>query len=98
VAITLVRELGPTRRADGGWTQCIGNGQRTRVEKVTEQIDAMRALGTDLSETGYAACHFDGGCAALLVIIADFMGMVAASISYFVLNLTRSILAQRGLA
>jgi phospholipid/cholesterol/gamma-HCH transport system permease protein len=60
--------------------------------KVTEQIDAMRALGTDpvlkLVKPRMIATAFMLPC---LTIIADFIGMVGGYIiAYFTLNLTTS--------
>ena len=77
VAITLVRELGPVLTA---WMIAGRNGSGIASElgsmKVTEQIDAMRALGTDpiqklVTPRLIAACVV----LPLLTIIADFMGI-----------------------
>jgi phospholipid/cholesterol/gamma-HCH transport system permease protein len=78
VSITLVRELGPVLtallvagRVASGIASELGS------MKVTEQIDAMRALGTDpvqkLVTPRMIACAF---VLPLLTIIADFMGML----------------------
>jgi len=78
VAITLVRELGPvlTSLLVAGR---VGSGIASELGsmKVTEQIDAMRALGTDpvqkLVKPRLTATAFT---LPLLTIIADFVGMV----------------------
>ncbi len=93
VAITLVRELGPVLtallvagRVASGIASELGS------MKVTEQIDAMRALGTDpiqkLVTPRMIACAF---VLPLLTIISDFVGLtggwLAASVG---LRLTTS--------
>jgi phospholipid/cholesterol/gamma-HCH transport system permease protein len=78
VAITLVRELGPVLTA---LLVAGRNGSGIASElgsmKVTEQIDAMRALGTDpiqkLVKPRLIATAFT---LPLLTIIADFIGLV----------------------
>lgn len=78
VAITLVRELGPVLTA---LLVAGRNGSGIASElgsmKVTEQIDAMRALGTDpiqkLVKPRLIATAFT---LPLLTIIADFVGLV----------------------
>jgi len=90
VAITLVRELGPdltalmvAGRNSSGMASELGS------MKVTEQIDAMRALGTDpiqklVTPRLIATCVM----LPLLTIIADFVGIFAGwVISYLLLNL-----------
>lgn len=90
VAISLVRELGPdltalmvAGRNSSGMASELGS------MKVTEQIDAMRALGTDpiqklVTPRLIATCVM----LPLLTIIADFVGIFAGwVISYFLLNL-----------
>ncbi|PWU09878.1 MAG: transporter [Terriglobia bacterium] len=90
VAITLVRELGPdltalmvAGRNSSGMASELGS------MKVTEQIDAMRALGTDpvqklVTPRLIATCIM----LPLLTIIADFVGIFAGwVISYVLLNL-----------
>ncbi|HLW76752.1 MAG TPA: ABC transporter permease, partial [Bryobacteraceae bacterium] len=78
VAITLVRELGPdltalmvAGRNSSGMASELGS------MKVTEQIDAMRALGTDpiqkLVTPRLIATAF---VLPLLTIIADFIGLI----------------------
>jgi len=77
VSITLVRELGPaltalmvTARNSSGMASEIGS------MKVTEQIDAMRALGTDPIQK-LVTPRLIATCVVLplLTIIADFVGM-----------------------
>ena len=90
VAITLVRELGPdltalmvAGRNSSGMASELGS------MKVTEQIDAMRALGTDpiqklVTPRLIATCVM----LPLLTIIADFVGVFAGwVISFFLLKL-----------
>jgi phospholipid/cholesterol/gamma-HCH transport system permease protein len=90
VAITLVRELGPdltalmvAGRNSSGMASELGS------MKVTEQIDAMRALGTDpiqklVTPRLIATCVM----LPLLTIIADFVGIFAGwVIAYTLLNL-----------
>ncbi len=93
VAYTLVRELGPlltaivvAGRVASGIASELGS------MKVTEQIDAMRALGTDpvqkLVKPRMLATAVMLPC---LTIIADMIGMLGGFlISYFTLNLTPS--------
>src|SRR4029079_13049641 len=78
VSITLVRELGPVLssllvagRNASGMASELGS------MKVTEQIDAMRALGTDpvqklVTPRVIATCV----TLPLLTIIADFVGLI----------------------
>ena len=93
VAITLVRELGPVLssllvagRNASGMASELGS------MKVTEQIDAMRALGTDpvqklVTPRVIATCV----TLPLLTIIADFVGLIGGFVvAYFMLNLTSS--------
>jgi phospholipid/cholesterol/gamma-HCH transport system permease protein len=90
VAITLVRELGPdltalmvAGRNSSGMASELGS------MKVTEQIDAMRALGTDpiqklVTPRLIATCVM----LPLLTIISDFVGIFAGwVIAYSLLNL-----------
>ncbi len=91
VAITLVRELGPvlTSLMVAGRT-ASGIASELGSMKVTEQIDAMRALGTDpiqklVTPRLIATCIV----LPLLTIIADFVGIFGGFvIAYFVLTLT----------
>src|SRR6266852_7711911 len=78
VAITLVRELGPVLtsllvagRNSSGIASELGS------MKVTEQIDAMRALGTDPTQKlVMPRLVATAVMLPLLTIIADFMGLV----------------------
>jgi len=78
VSLTLVRELGPVLTGPhGGGPQLFRHGQRAGSMKVTEQIDAMRALGTDpiqklVTPRLIATCTM----LPLLTIIADFVGIL----------------------
>ena len=93
VAITLVRELGPvltallvTGRNSSGIASELGS------MKVTEQIDAMRALGTDpIQKLVTPRMIATAVVLPLLTIIADFVGMFGGFIiaKYF-LNLEGS--------
>jgi len=91
VAITLVRELGPvlTSLMVAG-RNASGMASELGSMKVTEQIDAMRALGTDpiqklVTPRMIATCVV----LPLLTIIADFMGIFGGFlISYFIIGLT----------
>lgn len=78
VSITLVRELGPVLTAVMvAGRNASGIASELGSMKVTEQIDAMRALGTDpvqkLVTPRLLATSF---MLPLLTIIADFVGMV----------------------
>jgi phospholipid/cholesterol/gamma-HCH transport system permease protein len=91
VSITLVRELGPVLTAlMVAGRNSSGIASELGSMKVTEQIDAMRALGTDpvqklVTPRVIATCVM----LPLLTIIADFIGMFGGwVVSYFVLNLT----------
>jgi len=90
VSLTLVRELGPVLTAlMVAGRNASGIASELGSMKVTEQIDAMRALGTDpvqkLVTPRLIATAF---MLPLLVIIADFVGMFGGwVISHFVLTL-----------
>ena len=90
VAITLVRELGPLLTAIlVAGRNASGIASELGSMKVTEQIDAMRALGTDpilkLVKPRMIATAIMLPC---LTIIADFVGMVGGFvIAFFTLNL-----------
>ena len=78
VAITLVRELGPVLTA---LLVAGRNGSGIASElgsmKVTEQIDAMRALGTDpLQKLVKPRLIATAVMLPLLTIIADFVGLI----------------------
>lgn len=77
VSITLVRELGPVLTA---WMIAGRNGSGIASElgsmKVTEQIDAMRALGTDpIQKLVTPRLIATSVVLPLLTIIADLMGI-----------------------
>jgi phospholipid/cholesterol/gamma-HCH transport system permease protein len=90
VAITLVRELGPdltalmvAGRNSSGMASELGS------MKVTEQIDAMRALGTDPIQK-LVTPRLIATCAMLpaLTVIADFVGIFAGwVVSYTLLGI-----------
>jgi phospholipid/cholesterol/gamma-HCH transport system permease protein len=91
VSITLVRELGPVLTAlMVAGRNASGIASELGSMKVTEQIDAMRALGTDpiqklVTPRLIATCVM----LPLLTIIADFVGMIGGwVVAYFLLNLT----------
>src|SRR5712692_9397401 len=93
VAITLVRELGPvltallvTGRNSSGIASELGS------MKVTEQIDAMRALGTDpIQKLVTPRVIATAVMLPLLTIISDFVGLLGGFlVSYFMLNMTGS--------
>src|SRR5215470_3975167 len=82
VAITLVRELGPVLTAVlVAGRNASGMASELGSMRVTEQIDAMRALGTDpiqkLVTPRLIATAF---VLPLLTIIADFVGLVGGFI------------------
>ena len=86
VAITLVRELGPVLTAlMVAGRNASGIASELGSMKVTEQIDAMRALGTDpiqklVTPRMIATCVM----LPLLTIIADFVGIFGGYvIAYF---------------
>jgi phospholipid/cholesterol/gamma-HCH transport system permease protein len=93
VSFSLIRELGPVLTAllvagrnSSGIASEIGS------MKVTEQIDAMRALGTDpiqkLVTPRLIATAF---VLPLLTIIADFIGLIGGFlIAFLLLNITAS--------
>ena len=91
VAISLVRELGPdltalmvAGRSASGMASELGS------MKVTEQIDAMRALGTDpVQKLVTPRLIAAAAMLPLLTIIADFVGIFAGwVIGVLFLNLT----------
>src|SRR6266404_2795775 len=93
VAITLVRELGPVLtsllvagRNSSGIASELGS------MKVTEQIDAMRALGTDpIQKLVTPRMIATAIMLPLLTIIADFLGLIGGwFIAYGMLNITTS--------
>jgi len=93
VAITLVRELGPvlsSLRVAG--RNASGIASELGSMKVTEQIDAMRALGTDpIQKLVTPRLIATAVVLPLLTIVADFVGLVGGYvIAYFTLNQTTS--------
>jgi phospholipid/cholesterol/gamma-HCH transport system permease protein len=91
VAITLVRELGPVLTALlVAGRNASGIASELGSMKVTEQIDAMRALGTDpiqklVTPRMIATCVM----LPMLTIIADFVGIFGGFvIAYFSIGLT----------
>src|SRR5437867_10444676 len=91
VAITLVRELGPvlTSLLVAG-RNASGIASELGSMKVTEQIDAMRALGTDpVQKLVTPRMVATSVVLPLLTIIADFIGMFGGYIiAILFLNLT----------
>jgi phospholipid/cholesterol/gamma-HCH transport system permease protein len=94
VAITLVRELGPVLTALlVAGRNASGIASELGSMKVTEQIDAMRALGTDpiqklVTPRMIATCVM----LPMLTIIADFVGVIGGYIiAYLSLGLTTSL-------
>jgi phospholipid/cholesterol/gamma-HCH transport system permease protein len=93
VSITLVRELGPVLASLlVAGRNASGIASELGSMRVTEQIDAMRALGTDpiqkLVTPRLIATAF---VLPLLTIIADFLGLVGGYfIAYSMLNITTS--------
>ncbi len=93
VAITLVREMGPVLTAlMVAGRNSSGMASELGSMKVTEQIDAMRALGTDpvlkLVKPRLIATAI---LLPLLTILADFIGMIGGwMVSCLLLNLTSS--------
>jgi phospholipid/cholesterol/gamma-HCH transport system permease protein len=90
VSLTLVRELGPVLTAVMvAGRNSTGIASELGSMKVSEQIDAMRALGTDpiqklVTPRLIATCLM----LPLLTIIADFIGMVGGFIiAKFVLSI-----------
>ncbi len=78
VAITLVRELGPVLTAlMVAGRNASGMASELGSMKVTEQIDAMRALGTDpIAKLVKPRLVATAVVLPLLTIIADFLGLV----------------------
>lgn len=90
VAITLVRELGPVLTAlMVAGRNASGMASEIGSMKVTEQIDAMRALGTDPVQK-LVTPRLIATCVVLplLTILADFIGLIGGFImAYFLLRL-----------
>ncbi len=93
VMITLVRELGPVLTALlVAGRNASGIASELGSMKVTEQIDAMRALGTDPIQK-LVTPRLIATCIMLpqLTIVSDFVGMVGGFvIAFFTLRLTPS--------
>lgn len=91
VAITLVREMGPVLTAiAAAGRNAAGIASELGSMKVTEQIDAMRALGTDPIQK-LVKPRLIATCVMLpcLTAIADFVGMLGGfMIATWLLNLT----------
>jgi phospholipid/cholesterol/gamma-HCH transport system permease protein len=93
VAITLVRELGPVLTALlVAGRNASGIASELGSMKVTEQIDAMRALGTDpIQKLVTPRMIATAVMLPLLVIIADFVGLLGGFvIAYFTIGLAPS--------
>src|SRR5246500_5243288 len=93
VSTSMVRELGPVLTAlMVAGRNSSGIASELGSMKVTEQIDAMRALGTDpiqklVTPRMIATCVM----LPLLTIIADFVGLIGGYvIAYFSIGLTTS--------
>jgi phospholipid/cholesterol/gamma-HCH transport system permease protein len=90
VSITLVRELGPVLTAlMVAGRNASGIASELGSMKVTEQIDAMRALGTDpLQKLVTPRLIATGVMLPLLVIIGDFVGVFGGwVVSHYLLAL-----------
>ena len=91
VALTLVRELGPllTALLVAG-RNASGIASELGSMKVTEQIDAMRALGTDpIQKLVKPRMVATAIMLPILTIVADFVGMTGGFlIAYFTLGLS----------
>ena len=93
VAITLVRELGPVLTALlVAGRNASGIASELGSMKVTEQIDAMRALGTDpIQKLVTPRMIATAVMLPMLVIVADFVGLMGGFvIAYFSIGLTPS--------
>jgi phospholipid/cholesterol/gamma-HCH transport system permease protein len=90
VSLTLVRELGPVLTAlMVAGRNASGIASELGSMKVTEQIDAMRALGTDpVQKLVTPRLIATSVMLPLLTVIADFVGMFGGFIiAYFFLGL-----------
>jgi phospholipid/cholesterol/gamma-HCH transport system permease protein len=93
VSITLVRELGPVLASLlVAGRNASGIASELGSMRVTEQIDAMRALGTDpIQKLVTPRLIATAVVLPLLTVIADFLGLVGGYfISYTMLNITTS--------
>jgi phospholipid/cholesterol/gamma-HCH transport system permease protein len=93
VAVALVRELGPVLSSiTVAGRNASGIASELGSMKVTEQIDAMRALGTDPTQK-LVTPRLIGTAVTLpmLTAIADFVGLAGASVvASLMLNQTQS--------
>ena len=93
VSLTLVRELGPvlTGLMVAG-RNASGIASELGSMKVTEQIDAMRALGTDPSQKLVAPRLIaTAAVVPLLTILADYIGLIGgAVVAKLMLNISMS--------
>ena len=93
VSITLVRELGPVLASLlVAGRNASGIASELGSMRVTEQIDAMRALGTDpIQKLVTPRLIATAVVLPLLTVIADFLGLVGGYfIAYTMLNITTS--------
>jgi phospholipid/cholesterol/gamma-HCH transport system permease protein len=93
VSITLVRELGPVLASLlVAGRNASGIASELGSMRVTEQIDAMRALGTDpIQKLVTPRLIAMAVVLPLLTIIADFLGLIGGYfIAYSMLNITSS--------
>jgi phospholipid/cholesterol/gamma-HCH transport system permease protein len=93
VGISLVREMGPVLTAlMVAGRNASGMASELGSMKVTEQIDAMRALGTDpLQKLVKPRLLATALMLPLLVILADFIGMIGGwMVACLLLGLTTS--------
>ena len=93
VAITLVRELGPVLSSLlVAGRNASGIASELGSMKVTEQIDAMRALGTDPTQKLVTPRLIATAVTLpMLTVIADFVGLIGGFIiAYFMLHQTGS--------
>jgi phospholipid/cholesterol/gamma-HCH transport system permease protein len=99
VTLSLIRELGPvmTSLLVAG-RNTTGMASELGSMKVTEQIDAMRALGTDpVQKLVTPRLIATGVTLPLLTVLADFMGLFGGFlIAYLVLNMTPTEYWQSG--
>jgi len=89
VSLALVRELADHHRLAGGRPECLGHGSELGSMQVTEQVDAMRAMGTDPNRKLVAPRVLATMCVLpLLTAMADFVGLTGGFIvSYFTLRI-----------
>jgi phospholipid/cholesterol/gamma-HCH transport system permease protein len=91
VAITLVRELGPVLTALlVAGRNASGIASELGSMKVTEQIDAMRALGTDpIQKLVTPRMIATAVMLPMLTIVSDFVGLLGGYvIAYYTIGLT----------